>query len=77
MSENIDFVQKIVTWIEEKQIFSYEKKSNKQRALGMLLYNAGLSYKKAGFKRHTVISFIPRSAIERLFGDLEQKIRRF
>ena len=185
MSENIDFVQKIITWIEEKQIFSRERKSNEQRALGMLLYNAGLSYEEAGsfanasheavrkwyqkgkelfeestkkkkrkwiaidekeiklngttvfiwgavdlddekvialwvffgrsgleamiflkkvknackgklprvfidggtwypwalrrmgFKRHTVLSFGPRSAIERLFGDIEQRIRQF
>jgi hypothetical protein len=48
MSENIDFVQRIVTWIEDKQIFSRERKSNEQRALGMLLYDAGLSYEKAG-----------------------------
>ena len=48
MSGNIDFIQKIVTWIEEKQIFSRVRKSNEQRALGMLLYNAGLSYEKAG-----------------------------
>ena len=34
MSENIDFVQRI--------------KSNEQRALGILLYDAGLSYEKAG-----------------------------
>ena len=32
MSENIDFVQKIVTWIEEKQIFLRVRKSNEQRA---------------------------------------------
>jgi len=48
MSENIDFVQRIVTWIEDKQIFLRERKSNEQRALGMLLYDAGLSYEKAG-----------------------------
>ena len=48
MSENIDFVQRIVTWIEDNQIFLRERKSNEQRALGMLLYYAGLSYEKAG-----------------------------
>jgi transposase-like protein len=48
VSENIDFVQRIVTWIEERQIFSRERKSNEQRALGMLLYNADLSHEKAG-----------------------------
>ena len=32
----------------EKQIFSRERKSNEQRVLGMLLYNAGLRYEKAG-----------------------------
>jgi len=48
MSENIDVVQRIVTWIEDKQIFLRERKSNDQRALGMLLYDAGLSYEKVG-----------------------------
>jgi len=33
MSEKIDFVQKIVTWIEEKQIFSRERKINEQSSL--------------------------------------------
>ncbi len=32
---------------------------------------------QAGFKRFTVISFGPRSAIERLFGYIERRIRRF
>ncbi len=30
-----------------------------------------------GFKRYIVISFGPRSVIERLFGDIEKRIRRF
>ena len=47
MSENMGFVQKILMWIQEKQIFSHERKSNKQRVLGRLLFNSGLSYKKA------------------------------
>lgn len=29
------------------------------------------------FKRYTVVSFGPRSAIERLFGNIECRIRRF
>ena len=48
MSENVDFVQRIVTWLEDNKIFSRERKSNERRALGMLLYYAGLSYVKAG-----------------------------
>ncbi len=32
---------------------------------------------QTGFQRCTVISFGPRSAIERLFGDIEWRIRRF
>jgi len=48
MSENVDFVQRIVTWLEDNKIFSRERKSNEQRAFGMLLYYAGLSYEKAG-----------------------------
>ena len=47
MSENIDFVQRIVLWLENNHIFSRERKTNEQRALGMLLYYAGLSYEKA------------------------------
>ena len=30
-----------------------------------------------GFERYTVLSFGPRSAIERLFSDIERRIRRF
>jgi len=37
-----------VKWIEDKGLYQRERKTNEQRALGMLLYNAGLSYKKAG-----------------------------
>jgi len=47
MSENKDF-GKNVTCIEEQHIYSRERKSNEQRALGMLLYYAGLSYEKTG-----------------------------
>ena len=32
---------------------------------------------QVGFQRYTVVSFGPRSAIERLFGDIERRIRRF
>jgi len=32
---------------------------------------------RVGFERHTVISFGSRSAIERLFGDIEKRIRQF
>ena len=39
-------IKRIVKWIEEKKIFVRERKSNTQRALGMLLYHAGLSYNK-------------------------------
>jgi putative transposase len=48
VSENIDFVQRIVILLENNHIFSRERKTNEQRALGMLLYYAGLSYEKAG-----------------------------
>ena len=55
MLENIDFVQRIVMWLEDNQIFSRERKSNEQRALGMLLYYAGLSYEKAGSFVHASV----------------------
>lgn len=38
-------IDRIVEWIEENKIFSRERKTNEQRALGMLLYRAGLSYR--------------------------------
>jgi transposase-like protein len=44
----MDLVKQIVKWLEDRKIFSRKRKSNKQRALGMLLYYAGLSYEKAG-----------------------------
>jgi transposase-like protein len=44
----MDLLKRIVKWLEDKKIYQRERKSNKQRALGMLLYNAGLSYEKAG-----------------------------
>ena len=44
----MDLLKRIVKWLEDKKIYQRERKSNEQRALGMLLYNAGLSYKKAG-----------------------------
>jgi len=37
------FNLRIVKWLEDKKIYQRERKSNKQRALGMLLYNAGLT----------------------------------
>jgi transposase-like protein len=44
----MNFVRQVEKWLDERKIFSRERKSNKQRALGMLLYYAGLSYEKAG-----------------------------
>jgi transposase-like protein len=44
----MNFVKQVEKWLEERKIFSRKRKSNKQRALGMLLYYAGLSYEKAG-----------------------------
>lgn len=41
-------IQQIVEWIENKNIFCRERKSNEERAMGMMLYHAGLSYEKAG-----------------------------
>ena len=44
----MDLLKRIAKWLDDNEIFQRERKSNEQRALGMLLYNAGLSYKKAG-----------------------------
>ena len=41
-------MKQVVKWLEDRKIFRRTRKNNKQRALGMLLYHAGLSYKKAG-----------------------------
>jgi transposase-like protein len=44
----VNLVKQIVKWLEDRKIFSRERKNNTMRALGMLLYYAGLSYEKAG-----------------------------
>ncbi len=44
----MNLVKQVVKWLQDRKIFSRERKSNEQRAQGMLLYNAGLSYEKAG-----------------------------
>ncbi|MBU4186131.1 MAG: DDE-type integrase/transposase/recombinase [Proteobacteria bacterium] len=41
-------LDRIVNWIGSRKIFLRKRKSNEIRALGMLLYRAGLSYQKAG-----------------------------
>ena len=48
MNEGMGIIERIAKWIEEKKIFVRERKSNVKRALGMLLYHAGLSYNKTG-----------------------------
>jgi hypothetical protein len=42
----MNLLRRIAKWLEDNQIFQREK-NNEQRALGMILYNAGLSYKKS------------------------------
>lgn len=37
----MNFVKQVEKWLEERKIFSRKRKSNKQRALGMLLYQKG------------------------------------
>ena len=44
----MDLLKRTAKWLDDNEIFQRERKSNEQRALGMLLYNAGLSYKKSG-----------------------------
>jgi transposase-like protein len=44
----MDLIKRIVKWIEDKELYQRERKTNEQKALGILLYDAGLSYKKAG-----------------------------
>ena len=47
MNERMGIIERMIEWIEEKKIFVRKRKSNVERALGMLLYHAGLSYNKA------------------------------
>jgi putative transposase len=80
MSENIDFVQRIVTWLEDNHIFSRERKSNEQRALGMLLYYAGLSYEKAGSfvqASHEAVREWYQKGRELFEGSTEKKRRKW
>jgi transposase-like protein len=44
----MNLVKQVVKWLQDRKIFSRERKSNEQRAQGILLYHAGLSYEKAG-----------------------------
>ncbi len=44
----MNLVKQVVKWLQDRNIFFRERKSNEQRAQGMLLYNADLSYEKAG-----------------------------
>jgi transposase-like protein len=41
-------LKQIVKWLEDRKIFLRDRTPNVVRALGMLLYYAGLSYEKAG-----------------------------
>jgi transposase-like protein len=38
----------LIDWIATRKIFLRKRKSNEQRALGMLLYHSSLSYEKTG-----------------------------
>ena len=80
MSENRDFVQRIVTWLEDNHIFSRERKSNEQRALGMLLYYAGLSYEKVGsfvHASHEAVREWYQKGIDLFEGSTEKKRRKW
>ncbi len=44
----MDLVKRVIKWLKDRKIFQRERKSNEQRAEGILLYHAGLSYEKAG-----------------------------
>ncbi|MEW6070952.1 MAG: hypothetical protein AB1485_10065 [Candidatus Thermoplasmatota archaeon] len=45
----MELIARIVKWIEKHKIFLRKRKSNRKRALGMLLYRAGLSYRKTKY----------------------------
>jgi len=65
----------------EAMIFLKKVKQACKGKLPRVFIDGDTSYpwalERVGFERHTVISFGPRSAIERLFGDIEKRIRQF
>lgn len=42
------FVERIAAWLRDRRIFRRERTSTDRRALGIALYEGGLSYEKAG-----------------------------
>ena len=65
----------------EAMIFLKKVKQACKGKLPWVFIDGGTWYpwalERVGFKRQTVISFGPRSAIERLFSDFEKRIRQF
>ena len=84
---NLDDEKVIAVWVSfgrsglEAMIFLKKVKNACNGKLPRVFIDGSTRYlwavERVGFKRHTVISFEPRSATERLFGDIEQRIKRF
>ncbi len=45
----MDLLKRTAKWLDDNEIFQRERKSDEQRALGMLLYNADLVIKNGYF----------------------------
>jgi transposase-like protein len=76
--EGMGLLDRLVKWIEERKIFLRKRKSDEQRALGMLLYHSGLSYEKTsmfvGASHEAVREWYQKG--RELFGNSTRKKRR-
>ena len=48
----MNLIKTVAKWLEDYEIFQRERKTNEQRALEILFYYTGLSYKKAWMFAH-------------------------
>ena len=71
-------VERIATWLREKRIFRRERTPTEDRALGIALYEGGLSYEKAGqvvgVSRQAVKDWFARAG--KYFRSLRRKRRK-
>ena len=84
---DIDDEKVLAVWVSfgrsglEAKAFLKKVRDTCKGRLPRIFIDGGSWYHRAlrvvGFKRYTVVSFGPRSAIERLFSDIERRIREF
>lgn len=72
------FVERIAAWLRDGRIFGRERTPTEKRALGIALYEGGLSYEKAGqavgVSRQAVKDWFGRAA--EYFRGLRRRRRR-